>query len=334
MTHMIIVHLMINKIYSLLVLTGVYRLLAKIIKITAATGKGSDICLEEGFLPLPVHFYSPVPDLSDLVKRNIWEKVSDLPGINFRRQEQPAFLAQMAERFAGECQWPLMPTNDSQQFYLKNPSFGYGCAASTHCMIRCYEPAAVIEIGSGMSSRVIAAALGVNRREGHPSQYLIVDPYPGAEISGGAIDGAELVKTRVELLDTSFFSLLKENDILFIDSSHSVKTGSDVNYLYLEVLPRLDPVVIVHVHDICFPYEYPRAYATSESFRQFWTEQYLLQGFLQFNDEFEVLLSLNYLMVDHAAFFREVFPYYAPDVHPSISGSFWMRRKIACERSH
>ena len=105
-----------------------------------------------------------------------------------------------------------------------------------------------------------------------------------------------------------------------------------MNYLYLDILPRLASGVIVHIHDIGLPYEYSRAYAISESFRQFWTEQYLLQAFLAFNAEFEILLGMNYLMVDHAPLFRGAFPHYDPELHPFISGSFWMECKISDER--
>ncbi len=310
-----------------------YRLLAKLFRITAETGKGSEICLQEEFLPVPVHFYSPLPDIRDLEKRNVWATISDMAGIDFRSEEQTRLLGFLGEQFGEECRWPLKVTDNSSEFYLQNPSFSYGCAASTHCMIRQHKPVNVIEIGSGMSSRVIAAALDINRREGHPATYCIVDPYPGDAICRGALKGTELLQSRVELLDSGFFNRLQANDILFIDSSHSVKTGGDVNYLFLDILPRLAPGVVIHIHDISMPYEYSRTYATNESFRQFWTEQYLLQGFLAFNTEFEVLLAMNYLMVDHTPLFREAFPSYDACLYPLISGSFWMRRMVPGERS-
>jgi hypothetical protein len=128
-------------------------------------------------------------------------------------------------------------------------------------------------------------------------------------------------------LEPSLFEQLKENDILFIDSSHSVKIGGDVNYLYLDILPRLQSGVIVHIHDIGIPYEYPKTYVSSETFRQLWTEQYLLQSFLCYNSEFEILLALNYLMTDHSDLFREVFSYYNPELHTFTSSSFWICRK-------
>ncbi len=118
-----------------------------------------------------------------------------------------------------------------------------------------------------------------------------------------------------------FFSQLQSGDILFIDSSHTVKIGGDVNYLFLEVLPRLKPGVIVHVHDIFLPFEYRRDWVLDE-FR-FWNEQYLLQAFLTFNSEFEVLLANYYLSSHHKEHLQAAFP----DLPGWIGGSFWMRRK-------
>jgi hypothetical protein len=296
----------------------------------AESGRGSNQCLEEGFLPVPVHFYSPIPDIKDLEMRDIWNTRSSLAGIDFKAEEQLEMLSGLGQRFGAECKWPFSKPEDSNEFFLNNQSFSFGCAASTHCMIRNFKPDTVIEIGSGMSSLVISKAIEVNAKEiSKKAEYKIVDPYPNEFVELGLNGSMTLNKTRVEFLKPEFFSCLKENDILFIDSSHSVKIGSDVNYLYLEVLPRLADGVIVHIHDISLPYEYPKAYAVNETFRQFWTEQYLLQSFLCHNDKFEVLLGLNYIMADHLDLFKKAFPFYDPEVHLAGSSSFWIKRKLA-----
>lgn len=130
-----------------------------------------------------------------------------------------------------------------------------------------------------------------------------------------------LIEKKVEDVDLEFFSGLGSGDILFIDSSHTVKIGGDVNYLFLEVLPRLKPGVIVHVHDILLPFDYRRDWVM-EQFR-FWTEQYLLQAFLTFNSEFEVLMANSYLSYYHQRDLKATFtssPWWG-------GGSFWMRRQ-------
>lgn len=306
---------------------SLHRFLAKVFRVTAFSGAGSDICLKEGYLPVPVHFYSPIPDIADLQARQVWDARSPMVGIDFRENAQEEFLKRLGAAYGEECRWPFDSPGDPAQFYLNNQSFSFGCAGSTHCMIRQFKPRSVIEIGSGHSSRVIAAALQRNLADhGVSGRHIIVDPYAEGVLQGEALPATDGVAERVELLDQSFFSALGEGDILFIDSGHTVRIGGDVNFLFLEVLPRLAPGVIVHLHDIALPFEYSKAYATNERFRQFWTEQYLLQAFLCFNRDFEILLAMNWLMVERMELVRAAFPHYDPALHAFLSGSFWMRR--------
>lgn len=291
----------------------------------AATGKGTDRALKAGYLPVPVHFYSAIPDLADLKERDVWNKKGDLSGVDFDEQGQLALLAQLGQQFGEECRWPHDETEDVRQYYTHNPSFSFGCAASTYAMIRHFKPKRIIEIGSGMSSRVIAQALEKNAGGAEKAEYTIIDPFPRLEIADGRVPSSRLIKERVELTDYAIFETLEKNDILFIDSSHSLKIGSDVYALYLEILPRIAPGVVVHIHDIQLPYEYPEAYALNEIFRQFWTEQYPLQSFLAFNESFKVLLGMQYVIRDHKEAFAKAFPGYDTD-DAAISGSFWMQR--------
>ncbi len=294
-------------------------------KTMAGTGWGSNRSLKAGYLAVPVHFYSAIPDIEDLKKRKIWDRKNELLGLDFNEAGQLALLKELGQEYGQECRWPSEETGDVKQFFTHNPSFSFGCAASTHSMIRHYRPKHVIEIGSGMSSRVIANAMAMNTHDGNAGTYTIVDPFPRAEIVDGRVAHDRLVKERVELVNFTLFENLSKGDILFIDSSHSLKIGSDVYALYLEILPRIAPGVVIHIHDIQLPYEYPKAYATSETFRQFWTEQYLLQAFLAFNDSFRVLLGLQYLIRDHKKAFASAFPNYDAE-DPTISGSFWMQK--------
>jgi len=125
----------------------------------------------------------------------------------------------------------------------------------------------------------------------------------------------------VQTVPVAQFKQLEANDVLFIDSSHVVKIGSDVNYLFLEVLPRLRPGVIVHIHDIFLPNEYPRAWVLEQC--RFWTEQYLLQAFLSFNSDFEIVFANSYMGRRHADMMKATFP----NSPWWGGGSFWMRRR-------
>ena len=146
-----------------------------------------------------------------------------------------------------------------------------------------------MEIGGGFSSLILGEAAADN----NSSPLICIEPFPQEFLKRDFPGLHSLIEKRVEDVELEFFSQLSSGDILFIDSSHTVKIGGDVNYLFLEVLPRLKPGVIVHVHDIFFPFDYRRDWVMEE-FR-FWTEQYLLQAFLTFNSEFEVLMSSGYL---------------------------------------
>lgn len=299
----------------------------EVFKQVAKYGYGGDQCLKKGFLPLPVHFYSPVPDINALEKRKIWALKGALPGINFRTKNQLILLKKLGEKYGQECQWPFDPPTNTAKFFLDNNGFSYGCAAVLYSMIRSHKPKRLIEIGSGHSSKVISQAIQANAKEGQKARYTIIDPYPGDYVKGKAIKYHKLIKQEVETTDPKIFAELGSNDILFIDSSHIVKIGNDVNYLYLNILPRLRPGVIVHIHDISLPYEYAKIYTMSEENRQLWTEQYLLQALLVNNQDLEILLGLHFIMKDHLKDFQKAFPYYDPTLHKSTSGSFWIRRK-------
>jgi hypothetical protein len=292
----------------------------------AETGNGTDACLERGCLPMPVHYYSPVPDIEDLRARRVWDRRSSMAGIDMREARQLALLAELGREFGAECRWPHEPSRDGSEFYTDNSRFSYGCAASTHALIRKLKPRRVIEAGSGFSSRVIAAALRMNEKDsGRRAEYTVVDPFPGDALE--RLPGVgQVLRRRVELIEADVFRTLGENDILFVDSGHTVRAGGDVNFLVLDILPLLAPGVVVHFHDIALPYEYAEVYFTNPKFRVFWTEAYLLQAFLCHNAAYEVLLTMNFLMRDHAAAFRSAWPHYDPAIHRFPSHSFWIRR--------
>jgi len=305
---------------------GDLGLLAPAVRRMAETGNGTDACLEQGCLPMPVHYYSPVPDIEDLRARRVWDRRSPMAGVDMREAQQLALLAELGRDFGAECRWPHEPSRDGSEFYTDNSSFSYGCAAATHALIRKLKPRRVIEAGSGFSSRVIAAALRMNEKDsGERAEYTVVDPFPGDALQRLAGVG-RVLRQRVELLEADVFRTLGENDILFVDSGHTVRAGGDVNFLVLDILPVLAPGVVVHFHDIALPYEYAEVYFTNPKFRVFWTEAYLLQAFLCHNAAYEVLLAMNFLMQDHAAAFRSAWPHYDPPIHRFPSHSFWIRR--------
>ncbi|QOX80351.1 class I SAM-dependent methyltransferase [Trichlorobacter lovleyi] len=305
-----------------------YVALAPAVATMAKTGKGTDACLEHGCLPMPVHFYSPLPDIRDLQERGVYQRTSNLSGIDWDLKRQSELLLYLGRRFGHECDWSPKPAGNNDAFYTENGCFSFGCAAALHCILRFFQPQRIVEIGSGNSSQIINAAVLQNMKEfGRQCDYTIVDPYPDDAHIGKLQCVSNLLKQRVETLPVSFFSHLRDGDVLFIDSGHVVKTGGDVNYLILEVLPRLAPGVIIHFHDIPMPYEYAEVYHTNPSFRMFWTESYLLQAFLAFNNEFEILVSMAAVTSEMPEILGAAFPLYDPACHLSGSQSIWLRRQ-------
>lgn len=300
------------------------RLTAPVLSVMARTGIGSADYLKHGVLPVPLHYYQPVFD-PESIPAAVWERRSDLPGIDFDPDGQLALLERLAA-FAGECDWPER-ASDSEGYYWQNSSFGFSSACLLHCIVRHLRPHGVLEVGAGMSTRLLTAALQANEDEsGRRGRILSVDPYQHAGAGASPDDRCELLAEEVQSVPLERFTALQAGDLLFIDSSHVVRTGGDVNFLYLDVLPRLAPGVVVHVHDVQLPYEYHRGYsAATHSARLYWTEQYMLQAFLALNSRFTVLLAGYWLHREHPERFAEVFPRYRADVHRPTT-SFYMQR--------
>ncbi len=272
---------------------------------------------EHGLHVTPVHFYQPIPDTRKLPE-SLWERRSELAGIDMNEATQLDLLRNCFPKFRDEYeQFPTAPTEDPAQFYFDNGRFGGTDALATYCMVRHFRPNLIIEVGSGYSSLVSGQAAAKNGN----TPLICIEPFPLDFFAKGFPGLRSLMERRVEDVDLDFFSQLQSGDILFIDSSHTVKIGGDVNYLFLEVLPRLNPGVIVHIHDILFPHDYRRDWVVDEL--RFWCEQYLLQAFLMFNSQFEVLLCNSYLADRYLEDFKTTFP-----TSPWWGGgSFWMRRK-------
>ena len=272
---------------------------------------------KHGFHVTPVHFYEPIPDTQSLPE-TLWSKPSELVGIDMNDSMQLDLLRNHFSKFRAEYETIPAEPPAGQLWPFRGTD-----VLVAYCMVRRFQPRRIIEVGSGLSSLVLGQAAAKNES----SALICIDPFPHAVVRENKRVPAlqSLIESKVEELDVKFFSQLESGDILFIDSSHTVKTGGDVNYLFLEVLPRLKPGVIVHVHDIFFPSEYRRDWILQQ-FR-FWTEQYLLQAFLIFNREFEVLIANSYLNHYHAADLKAVFP----NLRRWIGGSFWMQRKPVAE---
>ena len=185
------------------------------------------------------------------------------------------------------------------------PGFGYIEAECLHGFLRHHKPRRIIEIGSGVSTYCALHAADMNAREGSPATITCVEPYPSDFIR--TVKGIDLVERRAEQLDPAFFDQLEAGDFLFIDSTHAVKPKGDVEFIYLELIPRLKPGVLIHIHDIHLPFTHQRDLLTT---RFQWAETILLTALLTGNQNLSVLFCLSLLHYDEPEGLREVFPEY------------------------
>ncbi|MFW6092446.1 MAG: class I SAM-dependent methyltransferase [Pseudomonadota bacterium] len=268
-----------------------------------------------GVFPIRDHYYEPRFEFADAAD---FERERPLPGIDWNLDGQLALL----ERFDYVAELYDVPRAQprARGFFLDNDSFGPGDAEFWYQLIRTLKPRRIFEIGSGHSTLMAVKAINRNRAEdpAYACRHVCIEPFerPWLEEAGVVV-----IRARVEELELSLFAELGEDDILFIDSSHVIRPQGDVLFEYLELIPSLAPGVVVHVHDIFSPRDYPERWLVDEV--KLWNEQYLLEAFLSHNGNWSVLGALNYLQHRHHDALARVAPFLTPDAEP---GSFYMRR--------
>ena len=253
----------------------------------------------------PSHFYFPVPSLKSLQDKN-WSACRPCTNLDLRLDEQIQHLRTELLPFAGEWTFPECSTGDEREFHFNNGFFERVDAEVAHAFVRHLKPKRIIEIGSGNTTLLLAAALRKNIAEGFSGEMICIEPCPARFLREGVPGVAQLIEGPVQKVPLELFRTLQANDILFIDSSHVVSMDSDVVYECLRILPELAPGVMVHFHDIFTPLDYPKKFVMTNLC--FWCEQYLLEAFLAFNSAFEVVWSGSAMQQFHSDFLRESFP--------------------------
>jgi hypothetical protein len=214
----------------------------------------------------------------------------------------------------------LAETPELTDFFTQNSQFSWLDCRSLFVLLRQWRPRRLFEVGSGFSSLLVA---DVNRRFLDNSvDVTCVEPYPREFLHDGLPGISRLIRAKVQDVPLATFAELDAGDVLFIDSSHVAKTGSDVNYLYFEVLPRLKPGVRIHIHDIFLPHDYPADWVLREN--RSWNEQYLLRALLMYSTGFRVLFGSNYAYWRYPELVRAALAH--PRGHAFGGGSFWIER--------
>lgn len=274
-------------------------------------------------------FYSPLPMLSELDRtRDLWDRPSELVGVRYDLQAMKTLLSRLAERYLPDYQ--ALPTYEEIKERRYGPGFPILDAMIIVLMLRDLKPKQYIEIGSGLSTYYSWLAVSKNGEEGHGCDITCIDPFSTGRL--WSLPGVAGLERSVQEVELALFERLSSGDVLFIDSTHVLKIGGDVAYLFLEVIPRLKPGVVIHVHDVHFPYNTPYP-AEQYIFRAKWplyrTEAMLLQAFLSYNTEYEIMLSAPMLRHYCEEFLVATIPGYQPvktadyDTH---YGSLWFRR--------
>jgi hypothetical protein len=271
------------------------------------------IFLKTGVYPIVDHYYEPLFD---------YRRLPDVPQpshLDFNDEVQLKFIEGMT--FGKELkQFPMNGSN--VKYHYDNGSFPSGDAELYYSIIRKNKPRKILEVGSGFSTLIALEAIKQNRLEdGWSPELTCIEPYEMPQLEALPI---KLKREKVEEVDVSEFLALADNDILFIDSSHIIRPGGDVNYLILKILPMLKPGVWVHFHDIFLPREYPVDWLRYD-FRM-WNEQFLLEAFLLGNPSYEIICALNYLKHTCQDKMADAFPVMATD-QKREPGSFWIRKK-------
>ncbi len=272
------------------------------------------------FVP-PGHFYSPVTDPRELESgaARIFDRGSSPAGVDLREAEQLRYAERMAEHY-GSLEFGA-EARPGLRYHYENPAFSYGDGIALACTILVHRPANIIEVGSGYSSAVTLDV--VERGLGWATKCLFVAPYTDRLESLLRPEDrrrVEIVQARVQDVEPSVYDRLGRGDILFIDSTHVVKTGSDVVHHLTRVLPRLRPGVLVHFHDVFYPFEYPEQWAVAEN--RSWNELYCLHAFLHSNPDWEIVFFNDFMARAHRELLRRAMPLFLANP----GGSLWLRK--------
>jgi hypothetical protein len=267
--------------------------------------------------------YLPFPDEQDLG----FSKRSELVGINVDEEACFAFHDANVKAFDAEFRkFPYKQTTSPDDYFLLNGTFMAIDGNMYYGLIRKLAPRTVIEIGAGNSTKLACQAIRRNRDENRPPTKLIcIEPFEIQQLAS-LKEISNIIPSYVQAVDLALFETLGPNDILFIDSTHTVRPGGDVWWEICEILPRLKSGVLVHIHDVSLPNPYPKQYLKNH---WYWMEQYMLQAFLTFNDRFSIVWPGNLLMLKHQDRMRRLFsPEYAAmisDFPCAEPASFWLR---------
>ena len=310
--------LLINRFLVIILKLIPNRLITRILVVIQSHPQIADTW---GYFIRKIHYYEPLPDFSQIELKQ-FSKKTDFRHINFNWEIQLKYLEKL-EKYGQEIQC-LSSSNNDNMFDFYNDTYRELDAAIYYAIIREIKPIKVIEIGSGKSTIIANIGLMKNKEEGSKGNLICIEPYPPKYLIDACQLDVEIIQSTLENIDLEFFDKLQAGDILFIDSTHTVKFNSDCVKEILNILPRLPKGVFVHIHDIFFPYDYPPQWIIEE--RRAWNEQYLLEAFLAYNSSFEIILANNWLTIDYPEKVAKIWTNLLNSKNTHSAGGFWIRK--------
>ena len=270
-----------------------------------------------GIFPLNDHYYEPLFN-SKHIKHNL-QKDRYLPGIDLNRENQLKNLSKL-DKYNELIELNLNQQSPNYNFDIKNDFFGQADAEIYFQLIRYLKPKNILEIGSGHSTLIALEAIKRNKDvDGIETSMTCIEPYENDWLDKVNVN---ILRETIEDTDPKNYLNLKKNDILFIDSSHMIRPQGDVLKIFAEILPKLTAGIIIHIHDIFTPKDYPEKWIIKEN--KFWNEQYLVEALIANSERYEIYLALNYLKNNSYNKLKEVCPYLKESSDP---GSFYLRVK-------
>lgn len=273
----------------------------------------------------PGHFYSPIVSSTEIKRREnqIYPPpTKNLPGVNLNESYQLKLLEEAYSKYGKNHSFSPNKVGN-KRYFSENNYFKLTDATGLYLMLRQFKPNRIIEVGSGFSSAVTLDTLETHFED--QPEITFIEPFPERlkSLLKSTDKNITIVEKGLQDVPVDYFKRLEANDILFIDSTHVSKTGSDVNYFLFEIFPILNPGVIIHVHDIFYPFEYPKDWVIYGNGRFGWNEAYLLRAFLTNQDNYEILLFNNYLQTFHEKWLSSNAPEY---VNHGKGASIWLRK--------
>lgn len=277
----------------------------------------------------PGHYYSPIPHEDDIARIVNGTKRAEIAvsGIDARWNEQLELFRKLSGYYKDLPFGDLEADRGVHRYYFENGFYSYADGILLYGLLRHLKPKRLVEVGSGFSS---CLALDVNELFLNGAMNCtFIEPNPDrllSNIQRSDRGSTTILAERVQDVDVSLFATMERDDILFIDSSHVGKAGSDVNFLFFEIMPKLNEGVWIHLHDVFYPFEYPKEWLT---LGRSWNEAYLLHAFLMYNTEFALRLWGDAIAAKH----RDVVETLMPKCLRNTGGGIWLQRQSKAKAS-